>query len=152
MARSRRNKLEAFERGTVLAKIVGGVGLVVSILTVSPFPAIVIGIALGVIHHIDKELARAQQDMGSKLTGREATKFRNVIHKTQNKLNGMMRCSDVAVSDEAYKLCNELQSLLHKLRDQLKNPEDVDRAAFTERISQLRAGLEQAQKAVKPTK
>ena len=149
MARSRRSKLVTFERGTVLAKILGGAGLIVSIMTASPLPAILIGVALGVVHKIDKDLQHTQQQLGSMLTQKEADKFKKVIDATQKKLNGIMRRKDVAISDEAFQLCNELNALLHTLREQLRNPEDVARAAFTEQIGQLRVSLEKAKKIVK---
>ncbi len=61
MARTRRDKLKAFERGTILAKIIGAPWLMGAAMTASPVPAIVVGAILGVVYAIDKELDKAQR-------------------------------------------------------------------------------------------
>jgi len=86
------------------------------------------------------------------LTDEEISQLHKAVMDTQAALNKLMVKKRTAMSDEAYRLCNELHEHLGTVRDSLLAGANIKRAEFKRQLETLQRDLKAAKNAVKKAK
>lgn len=136
---------------STLTGIVSGFGTLFALSASAPIVAAALAAITSITAACHNTLnKKAFKDMRGVITQNDAIKLRGALHDAQQKLNKLMG-KEISRKDAAFTICNELHSLLGKLRDQLtdENFKNLSTEEVTKQLKYFEEKLEEAKKAAK---